>query len=87
MYRIKTDTCKRCGSVKVKWVKSKRTGRYYLALAFAGTTREDGQVYPQTPHQCDSPNRGGFEPCPRCGKPHVLPMNLNPTAEDCARYA
>ncbi|QDH91764.1 hypothetical protein SEA_PHRAPPUCCINO_89 [Mycobacterium phage Phrappuccino] len=47
--------CKRCGDVNVAWVKSKRTGRFYLAMT-AGRARSSGespQVLSHRPHQCD----------------------------------
>lgn len=93
----KRAQCKRCGAVGVGWAQSKRTGKWYLALATPTHSimvegkrcGETGyQVHPQTPHRCDEPNRGGFDACPDCGRHHVVPMGApaNVRAEWCERY-
>ena len=74
MKQIKTAQCKRCGSQEVAWVKSTRTGKFYLAFAVQATSRSDGAVYPQTLHKCDDPTRGGYKACTLCGKHHHTPF-------------
>lgn len=76
----KLATCKRCGSTAVSWVKSKRTGKWYLAFArqeksFAvygpdSVHRAGGgvSVAAHIPHDCDDPARGGRPLCDLCGK-------------------
>jgi sugar phosphate isomerase/epimerase len=58
----KTAQCKRCGDVRVAWVKSAKTGRYYLApvVTYHGYTSDSGRhssggTYAIThrPHKCD----------------------------------
>lgn len=101
----KNATCKRCGSTSVAWVKSKRTGNFYLAFAtfYSGGGYVDpnghssggGQswtAHPQSPHDCKSPNRGGYNVCVHCGRHHPVPWSgvSTWTAEDwaasCAHY-
>jgi len=86
MRQIKTATCKRCNSTSVAWVKSAKTGKFYLAFAVQATSREDGAVYPQTLHKCDDPLRGGFKACTLCGKHHASPFGL-PNADYCPKEA
>ena len=78
----KTAQCKRCGSQRVAWVKSNRTGRFYLALALKSkgyavygpdsAHRVAGGItaYTHIPHKCDDPTRGGYKQCSDCGKHH-----------------
>ncbi len=92
----KATQCNRCGSTKVGWVESKKTGRWYLALATPthsiqiegralGTTGV--QIHPQTPHQCDSPNRGGYDACPLCGRHHYIGLSRESATPDrCNQY-
>lgn len=86
MKMIKTATCKRCGSNSVAWVKSAKTGKFYLAFAVQGGYRSDGCVYPQTLHKCDDALRGGFAACKLCGQHHYSAFGLSDAAE-CERHA
>jgi hypothetical protein len=52
--------CNRCGSVSCAWVKSERTGRFYLAYAQQGTYRSPGAVvHTHILHDCNNPATGG----------------------------
>lgn len=87
MNAIKTAQCNRCGSNNVAWVKSKKTGRNYLAFAVQASYRCDGAIYPQTPHDCTNPTRGGYQACPICGKHHhISAFGTQPSPADCAKY-
>lgn len=70
----KRAQCKKCGDINVAWVKSKRTGRYYLAYAYEsrGYTvygadsahRVPGggvQVSAHKPHKCDPAKAEKFQ--------------------------
>jgi hypothetical protein len=59
---MKTVQCKRCGTVNLAWVKSERTGRYYLAPVrkYHGFVDNNGRatgggssVSKHHPHKCD----------------------------------
>lgn len=59
----KNVMCKRCGEVNLAWVKSKKTGRFYLAPirkyhgmplgGDRGYSRGGEQVVAHQPHKCD----------------------------------
>jgi hypothetical protein len=94
----KTTKCKRCGSIQVGWVQSKKTGKWYLAFATPTHSMQiDGKSYGSTgyhvhahvPHKCDDPARGGFKPCDACGRHHITPLGAPAAvlAEWCTRYA
>jgi hypothetical protein len=52
--------CNRCGSISCAWVKSERTGRYYLAYANQGSYRSPGAVvHTHILHDCTNPATGG----------------------------
>jgi hypothetical protein len=93
----KTTQCKRCGSVQVGWVQSKKTGKWYLAFATPTHSMQiDGksygssgyQVHAHVPHDCKEPVRGGFKPCEACGNHHNVPMGVAKADMGpwCARY-
>lgn len=84
MKSIKTAQCNRCGSQSVAWVKSAKTGKFYLAFAVQATSRSDGAIYKQTLHKCDGPLRGGFKKCELCGEHHNTPFGL-PNADYCSK--
>lgn len=52
---VKRATCKRCGSQWVAWVKSEKTGRFYLCEAISAGRAAPGKVLarPWRPHRCD----------------------------------
>ena len=73
--------CKRCGSDRVMWHQSKRTGKWYLAFAthhhgmvVDGTGSEGWVAHPHQPHRCDDPLVGGFPACPFCKRHHSQPL-------------
>jgi hypothetical protein len=51
----KTVQCKRCGDIAVAWVKSKKTGRFYLAQTVqrSGNYTFHTEVLAHRPHKCD----------------------------------
>lgn len=44
-------TCKRCGATDLRWVKSDRTGRFYLCQTTGGPGT-CGKPLPFKPHKC-----------------------------------
>lgn len=90
----KTTHCKRCGSGRVGWVQSKKTGKWYLAFATrthsvqVGSQRagETGwHAHAHIPHDCTNPARGGYDACPLCKGHHHVPLD-GPRADWCESY-
>lgn len=80
-----TTSCKRCGQSDLAWVKSKKTGRFYLALTqkFHGAPLGGDGGYSQggitvlahRPHKCDDP-RSGRPVCETCGQRHAVGSSI-----------
>lgn len=74
-------TCNKCGQINLAWVKSERTGRYYLALTqkYHSVQLDNGRVagggttvLKHRPHKCDDERHGGGRPlCDKCGNRHA----------------
>lgn len=92
----KLAQCKKCGSQRVAWVLSKKTGKWYLAFAtkshavvnytaVGGPASSGGgvNVYAHQPHCCDNRQLGGHDACPHCNRHHIL----NDYGRDDAQHA
>lgn len=90
----KTARCRRCGSGRVGWVQSTRSGKWYLAFATpTHSVQVDGHrsgetghhIHRHILHRCDEPNTGGFDACTLCGRHHMIPFG-QPRQDWCERY-